>query len=135
VLDDFLNEAAVLISYTFFLWSMMAILEETKNRRECLKWFGISLVVASLFKAILSITVEQFCTNRTWILIRMLFNFSIVLYVGIGQWISNYTLGKIKGFVDDEGHNSYLNSEASGSPENAAKMESLNVKFMISQIF
>ena len=111
----------------------MAILEETKSRRECLKWFGISLILASFLKAVFSITFDEFCTNRTWILVRMMLNFCIVLYVGIGQWISNYTLGKIKRFVDGEDHSSYLQSEDSG--ENATKMESLNVKFMISQIF
>ena len=124
-----------MISYTFFLWSLMAILDETKNKRQCLKWFGICLVVGCLLKCIASLTTDSFCVSRRWILVRMLLNFGIILYVGIGQWISNYTLSKIKGYVDEDRHNDYLETESSAARESTNKMQSLNVKFMISQIF
>lgn len=135
VLNDFVNEATVMISYTFFLWSLMAILDETKNRRQCLKWFGICLVFGCLLKCIASLASNTFCTSRVWIFLRMVLNFSIILYVGIGQWVSNYTLSKIKGYVDDNMHNEYIQTDSSAASESTTRMQSLNVKFMISQIF
>lgn len=136
VINDYITECGVLISCTFFLWSLVAILEETKSKRQCLKWYGVCLLVGSLLKSISSMLATNFCTSRTWILLRMLLNFAIILFIGIGQWLSNYILAKIKGYVDEDQHSHYLATEGSISSESStAKMQSLNVKFMISQIF
>lgn len=136
VLNDFITECGVLISCTFFLWSLMAILEETKSRRQCIKWFGVCLLVGSLLKSITSMATKNFCTSRFWILMRMLLNSAIIVFIGIGQWLSNYILAKIKGYVDKDQQSDYLATGESDSIESSTtKMQSLNVKFMISQIF